>query len=235
MARCCGLLVLLLAAAAVGVAAPRAGLAVTSNACTITQNHSLEGTVRTDIRFVNRTAGVVKVYWLDYSGRRVYYDTIAPGASVVQPTWKTHPWVVLDASGACIGYVVAPRGRVRDRRHDERRGAGREEADVHRRRLHDRRRRGQLDVHGAGRRRDPGALEPAHRDGRRSRRRGAPSARAARWRARRARRESRAARCRTSRRRTWSRASRRRSAPSTRATRPSTRRRAARATRRPRS
>ena len=108
VARCCGLLVLLLAAVAAGFSSPGPGLAASRNACTITQGKSLEGKVRTDIRFVNKSSGAVDVVWLDYTGKRVHYNTLPAGASYSQPTWKTHSWLVLDASGRCIGYVVAP-------------------------------------------------------------------------------------------------------------------------------
>jgi hypothetical protein len=91
-----------LLAAGVATSRPVAG------PCQITQSKSLEGKVRTNLRFLNRTGGAVRIYWLDYAGRRVFYKSLAPGASYVQPTWKTHPWVVLDASGACIGFVIAP-------------------------------------------------------------------------------------------------------------------------------
>jgi hypothetical protein len=114
MATRCGHRVLLCAALAIASAAaagagPARSLAVgASSSCRITQSHSLEGKVKTTIRFVNRSTGAVKVYWLDYAGKQVYYTTLAAGASYAQPTWVTHPWVVLDGSGACIGYVVAP-------------------------------------------------------------------------------------------------------------------------------
>lgn len=101
----------LLAAATVAAALAshvRAGASAAAGSCNITQSRSLEGKVRTDIRFVNKTSGLVQVYWLDYAGKRVYYNKLPPGASYVQQTWKTHPWVVLDSSGRCIGYVIAP-------------------------------------------------------------------------------------------------------------------------------
>lgn len=90
------------------VAAPTS-VGTTSNACTITQTKSLEGKVRTNIRFVNKTSGTVKIYWLDYIGKRVLYKTLGAGASYVQQTWLTHPWVAINAAGACIGYVIAPK------------------------------------------------------------------------------------------------------------------------------
>ena len=91
---------------AAGSAAGAVGAA--AGACTITQTHSIAGQVKTNIEFVNKTAGTVKVYWLDYSGKRVYYYTLAPGASYSQRTYATHPWVILNTAGACVGYVVAP-------------------------------------------------------------------------------------------------------------------------------
>ena len=102
--------VLLLAAVGSSVAAGSAlgGVRATAGACTITQTHSITGLVKTNIVFLNKTAGTVKVYWLDYSGKRVYYSTLAPGASYTQRTFVTHPWVILNSAGACVGYVIAP-------------------------------------------------------------------------------------------------------------------------------
>jgi hypothetical protein len=102
--------VALLASAALAVVSRPAGgaVAVANGSCTITQTHSIVGQVRTNIEFVNRTAGTVKVYWLDYSGKRVYYSTLKADTSYVQATWATHPWVVLDSAGVCVGYVIAP-------------------------------------------------------------------------------------------------------------------------------
>lgn len=88
-----------------------AATSAAANDCKVTQSHSISGTVRTNIKFVNKTTKLVKIYWLDYSGKRVYYNQLRPGASYTQPTWKTHPWVVLDPSGKCVGYVVAPKAQ----------------------------------------------------------------------------------------------------------------------------
>ena len=65
--------------------------------------HSITGLVSTSIQFVNQTTGPVTVYWLDYQGQRVFYNTLAAGQSYDQQTFLTHPWVVTDASGACLG------------------------------------------------------------------------------------------------------------------------------------
>ena len=84
------------------------GVAQTA-ACNITQKSSLKGAAKTNITFVNKTRTVVQLYWLDYKGHLVYYSTIGPGARLVQRTFKTHPWLVLDGKFGCVGYVVAPK------------------------------------------------------------------------------------------------------------------------------
>ena len=65
--------------------------------------HSVDGAVSTSIQFVNQTAGPVTVSWLNYQGQRVFYNTLAAGQSYVQQTFVTHPWIVTDASGVCLG------------------------------------------------------------------------------------------------------------------------------------
>jgi hypothetical protein len=78
-------------------------------ACSVTQKKSLTGTAKTAIKFANKTTGSVQLYWLDYKGHLVYYTTLAPRKAVTQPTFKTHPWLMFDASFRCIGYVIAPK------------------------------------------------------------------------------------------------------------------------------
>jgi hypothetical protein len=70
--------------------------------CTMERHlRSLQGAVSTEIRFVNRTAHAVLVYWLNYQGKRVLYQTLSPGQSYVQQTYLTHPWVVTTVNGKC--------------------------------------------------------------------------------------------------------------------------------------
>ena len=85
---------------------------VQSGLCRITQNHSLVGKTRTSLRFVNETKARVRIDWLNYSGARVFYKALAPGAGYTQSTWLTHPWVVINSAGRCIGYVIAGKARV---------------------------------------------------------------------------------------------------------------------------
>lgn len=60
----------------------------------------------TQITFTNESTATVKVYWLNYSGVRVLYRQLLPGRSYVQGTYVTHPWVVANSTGACIGIYL---------------------------------------------------------------------------------------------------------------------------------
>ena len=80
--------------------------AAKSGSCRITQRQSVGGMPATTIRFVNHSSGAVGVYWLNFQGFLVYYETIAPKASFSQSTFRSNAWVMLNRSFSCIGYVV---------------------------------------------------------------------------------------------------------------------------------
>jgi hypothetical protein len=67
---------------------------------------SLESVTATSIRFVNQTDITVDVYWLDLDGQRVKYATLAPGETLDQATFLTHPWVVTNTAGTCLGIFL---------------------------------------------------------------------------------------------------------------------------------
>ncbi len=74
---------------------------------------SLEGTIKsltadssTYITFSNLTSQTRIVYWLDYSGNRVLYNTLPPGISYMQQSYLTDPWVVATSSGQCLGIYL---------------------------------------------------------------------------------------------------------------------------------
>ena len=67
---------------------------------------SLDTRASTTIEFVNRGPSEVRTYWLNYEGTRVAYRTLAAGESYTQQTYVTHPWVVTDASGQCLGIYL---------------------------------------------------------------------------------------------------------------------------------
>ena len=57
--------------------------------------------------FANHTRSPMSLVWLDEHGRRVPYGTLGPGQIVQQPTFATHPWLLLDAKGRCRQILVA--------------------------------------------------------------------------------------------------------------------------------
>ena len=70
---------------------------------------TLEGGVRsidtrtaTSVQFINISTQLRRLYWLDYSGRRVFYFLLQPGGSFIQATYVTHPWLVADSGDRCL-------------------------------------------------------------------------------------------------------------------------------------
>ena len=57
---------------------------------------SQNSNVPTSITFVNSTERRVKLYWLNYSGKRELYATVEPKARLTQATFLTHPWLITD-------------------------------------------------------------------------------------------------------------------------------------------
>jgi hypothetical protein len=62
---------------------------------------SLSSTSGIAMSFTNQRSDSVKLYWLNFSGVRVNYSTIAPGATYRINSYRTHPWVVTDSSDQC--------------------------------------------------------------------------------------------------------------------------------------
>src|SRR5579872_2616361 len=54
------------------------------------------------VTFLNHTSVTVQTFWLNFQGKRVFYQQLASGAQYDQRTWITHPWVVTDLSGRCL-------------------------------------------------------------------------------------------------------------------------------------
>ncbi|MFY9555447.1 MAG: hypothetical protein WAV20_20365 [Blastocatellia bacterium] len=81
---------------------------------------STDGSAPTTIQFVNSTAAAVNVYWIDYTGQRVLYGVLNAGASYIQPTFVTHPWVITNLNDQCIVMFLpmasAARATIRDTR-----------------------------------------------------------------------------------------------------------------------
>jgi Domain of unknown function (DUF4440)/VHL beta domain len=68
---------------------------------------SLSAETETFIRFINATSQPVVVYWLNYEGKRdpseEQKETLKPGQSGFRSTYLTHPFLVTDATGKCLG------------------------------------------------------------------------------------------------------------------------------------
>jgi hypothetical protein len=67
---------------------------------------SLNGSQSITLTFQNLSNEAISAYWLDYSGKRVFYRRLNGGESYTQPTYISHPWVFVDASGKCRGIVM---------------------------------------------------------------------------------------------------------------------------------
>ena len=66
------------------------------------------------IVFDNETAGTLYGYWVDYSGVPEPWFSLNTGDKLTQDTFVTHPWAILDVTGACLGVYlpVAGSGQV---------------------------------------------------------------------------------------------------------------------------
>src|SRR2546425_13174988 len=61
----------------------------------------------TAIEFINNAYEARKIYWLDFSGSRVLFGTLDPGAAYRQGTFVTHPWGVTNPSHQCHAIYLA--------------------------------------------------------------------------------------------------------------------------------
>ena len=75
------------------------------------QLRSLNSDRRTELVLVNDGARPFTLYWLDFQGRRRAYATVAPGQTHVQPTYATHPWILVGPAGNCLMVVINERFR----------------------------------------------------------------------------------------------------------------------------
>lgn len=63
---------------------------------------STSGGDEIEVRFVNNSAQVLQLVWIDTSGRRVPYQQIPVSGSVVQHTYEGHNWLVLNAKQEAV-------------------------------------------------------------------------------------------------------------------------------------
>jgi hypothetical protein len=67
---------------------------------------SIEGNRATSIRFRNHRRSTVRIFWLDYEGRRKFYKELPPGQQYLQPTYMTHPWIITDQVDRCVAFYM---------------------------------------------------------------------------------------------------------------------------------
>jgi hypothetical protein len=63
---------------------------------------SRDASISTYVNFVNRSNDVIRTYWLNYQGERVFYSQIDPGNSYRQQTYVSHPWIITDSNNHCL-------------------------------------------------------------------------------------------------------------------------------------
>jgi hypothetical protein len=66
----------------------------------------------TSILFRNCRSSPVRIYWIDYQGRRKFYKELQPGTQYVQETYLTHPWIATDETGRCLGFYMPTSARL---------------------------------------------------------------------------------------------------------------------------
>jgi outer membrane protein OmpA-like peptidoglycan-associated protein len=67
---------------------------------------SINGDTATGIYFINKTNKTLKTFWLNYEGKRVFYNTLAPKSGYMQATYATHPWLITDEDDQCVCLFV---------------------------------------------------------------------------------------------------------------------------------
>ncbi len=90
-------------------AQPRAHAAKAS-ACRITLRRSVGGGATAKVLWVNSRSSAVGVYWLNYTGFLVYYESIAPHGTFTQSTFRDQAWVMLNGSFDCVGFFDTSKG-----------------------------------------------------------------------------------------------------------------------------
>ena len=60
----------------------------------------------TTIVFQNNRGEGVRIYWLNYQGRREPFQGLSLGRQHAQETYDSHPWIVTEENGRCIGLYM---------------------------------------------------------------------------------------------------------------------------------
>jgi VHL beta domain/WXXGXW repeat (2 copies) len=74
------------------------------NSCDMDANFASQpSNESTGITFVNRSDKPVKVYWLNFQGKRILYNSLRAGGRLVQQTFVGHNWLVTTSTEQCVG------------------------------------------------------------------------------------------------------------------------------------
>lgn len=68
--------------------------------------HSLNSDIQVQLRVKNNMTATVKVYWLDYEGKRQHYFDVRGSEMAELTTYVTHPWVITKADHTCLGIFL---------------------------------------------------------------------------------------------------------------------------------
>ena len=58
------------------------------------------------VTFSNKRSTPIKMYWVNYSQKPVYYHALAPNTQYTQSTYGTHPWIVADGNDAALFFFI---------------------------------------------------------------------------------------------------------------------------------
>ncbi|KAF3923472.1 hypothetical protein ABW21_db0208168 [Orbilia brochopaga] len=75
-------------------------------------SRSVKGDHAVKVIFINNRESAVRLWWLDYTGKRVDYGTVVKGEIREQETYITHPWVVVDESSKSVLGIYHPGPRT---------------------------------------------------------------------------------------------------------------------------
>jgi hypothetical protein len=69
--------------------------------------------IETTIVFANKGKQTIRLYWLDSSGKRVFYPpSLGPNDVASQTTYVSHAWLVADNKGVCKAIYIATRQKL---------------------------------------------------------------------------------------------------------------------------
>ena len=101
--------VLAAAGATLALSAPAPALADGQRCAAEAAIYSVRGVEPTVVTFHNSSRMIIRIYWIDYEGRRVHFSTLRPGQSYSANTFASHPWIVTNQVEDCQQVVYAER------------------------------------------------------------------------------------------------------------------------------